>query len=239
MSNSVLKQVETEDGMHRISVYYDEYAECPCTAFDQAFLCLFTYTDSKRLHKDCNWSETECDSNSTMLDALCNLVCQHCDITTKEFTEFIKYDGEDKLCDYDFSEFAHSELECNDLITALQKFGKDIVVTTFELIGYCQGEYVKVVAYCTKERFTEMVSGNTDNWVEDLMKLVPAERTELNAWMWGTVYSVSIEKKVNFTKTYGDGTTLEDYEWVEEECIGGYYMESVDECIELVLENIQ
>lgn len=48
---------EREIGNHRIRIYYDTWAKCPCTNWDMAARYLFEFSDSKSLHGNCNWKD--------------------------------------------------------------------------------------------------------------------------------------------------------------------------------------
>ena len=43
---NLVKQEESKNGKYRVNVYYDEYAESPCTNWDLGATYLFEYKDS-------------------------------------------------------------------------------------------------------------------------------------------------------------------------------------------------
>ena len=72
---NLVKQEESTNGQYRVSVYYDEYAESPCTNWDLGATYLFEYNDSylHRLHNDCSWREVydpKWDSNKHSLSRM-------------------------------------------------------------------------------------------------------------------------------------------------------------------------
>lgn len=73
-----------EIGNHRIKIYYDSCADCPCTSWDLACLYLFEYNDRwhHQLHSECNWKDVfgkYSDGKHTLDDALKVLVQENCD----------------------------------------------------------------------------------------------------------------------------------------------------------------
>ena len=54
---NLVKQEESTNGKYRVSVYYDEYAESPCTNWDLGATYLFEYNDRYFLHNGCTWRE--------------------------------------------------------------------------------------------------------------------------------------------------------------------------------------
>ena len=65
------------------------------------------------------------------------------------------------LYTYDYTYEFIEDLGCEELIQILSDLGKDIFVKEWSTTGYSQGDYVKGIAFCTKERYTKMVSNNT------------------------------------------------------------------------------
>lgn len=70
-------------GDYRISVYYDEYNDCPCTEWCMAGLFIWGidgYGQDTRLCSACNWRELfgkHDDGNHTVCDALRELIAKH------------------------------------------------------------------------------------------------------------------------------------------------------------------
>ena len=92
-------------------------------------------------------------------------------------------------------------------------------------------------AYCTKERFNEMVETPNKKWKEKATELMQDELKECGCWMWGDVYRVKVEEKVYFTKRYKNGEEHEDFEY--EDCEGRltFYCDDYDEALECVKED--
>lgn len=101
---------------------------------------------------------------------------------------------------YEFIE----DLGCKELIQILSDLGKDIFVKEWSTRGYCQGDYIKGIAFCTKERYIKMVSNNTSDWKTQIDKLIDDEVKSIGMWMWGDVKGYVLEKKVKFVKKYKD-----------------------------------
>lgn len=132
------------------------------------------------------------------------------------------------LKDYDFRYELTEFMNKNELIDLI-KFGcKDIVIDEFVLKGYGQGDCVNCIAYCTKERYAKMVNTDTTKWKDKLYDILEGEKDSLNRWMWGGVYGFILEEKVEFTKTYKDGTSEEDFEWKEIDSCWGIYEDPED-----------
>ena len=80
---------EREIGNHRIRIYYDPYAECPCVNWDMAARYLFEYSDSNDLHDDCNWKDWFSESHRhNILDALKYMAADV--ITQKDMIDYLK-----------------------------------------------------------------------------------------------------------------------------------------------------
>lgn len=125
---------------------------------------------------------------------------------------------------YDACEFLEN-LDKDELVSLLQDYGKDIVVKEFSLQGYCQGDYVKGVAFCTKEWYEKYDNTDTTDWEKKAEEIIDTEVECVNRWMWGNVYGFVLEERKDFTKTYADGTSKEDFEWEEVESCWGFFCE--------------
>lgn len=125
-------------------------------------------------------------------------------------------------------------LEESDLVELINKYGKDVVVTSLKTYGSCQGEIQEMFAYFTKERFSKMVETPNKKWKEKAIQLMQSELKECGCWMWGNVYRVEVEEKVYFTKRYGNGEEHEDFEYEDCECGQTFYCEDYDEALEWV-----
>ena len=276
---NLVKQEESKNGKYRVSVYYDEYAESPCTKWDLGAAYLFEYNDhygrTHRLHDDCSWREvydTKWDSNKhSLADAVCSIVKDY--VYDNDIIKYLRngtdsyrlvYNRKDriwqlmynprtcgkeyscvnwwncKLEDLDASELLEN-LDYEDYVDLLTKYGKDIYVKDFTLTGYCQGDSVDVFAFCTKEML-EKRSGRNEKtyktWQEQADAIMECEIDCINHWMWGDVYGYVLEERKNFTKTYEDGEVEEDFEWKEIDSCGGYF-EDPDDIIEETLSGYE
>lgn len=74
-----------EIGDYRITIYQDEDAECPCSAWDLAGVYLWKY--SGILSSACNWEEVLGSSNHSLEEALRVLVCKY--VPQKKIIKYI------------------------------------------------------------------------------------------------------------------------------------------------------
>lgn len=200
------------------------------------------------------------DNKHTMVEALRELVCQYVPqnkvvkfLKDNEVEGWrLHYDKSAHLWKlqtwwkewFDENDFTPSELhgvdyvheltefmEQKDLVSLLQKYGKDIVVKEFTLRGYCQGDCIEGVAFTTKERYSKFCNKDTKNWKKKTDEIIDVDTECVNRWMWGDVYGYVLEEKRNFTKTYEDGEEIEDCEWEEKDSCWGFFCEP-DEVIQ-------
>ena len=91
---NLVKQEESKNGQYRVSVYYDEYAESPCTNWDLGATYLFEYNDRylHRLHNDCSWRDVYnpkyYDNNHSLADAVCSIVQDY--VSDKDIIKYLK-----------------------------------------------------------------------------------------------------------------------------------------------------
>lgn len=274
MSDSLLIKTE-EIGDHRIEIYYDTDAGCPCTDWDMAASYLWEYDRTTRLSSACNWEEVfgkHSNGNHSLMDALRQLVNEH--VQWKELLNYIqkgkldgyrmRYDRSENLWywewydnwqnsqhrgwreifsmapsdlyAYDYTNEFIEDFEQDELIQILSDLGKDIFVKEWSTCGYSQGDYVEGIAFCTKDRYTKMVSTDATDWKNRIDTLIDGEVESLGMWMWGDVKGFVLEKKVPYTKQYHDNEREdeEDFDWEEVGSCWGYYMET-DELIKDVI----
>lgn len=253
-----------EIGDYRITIYQDDDAECPCSAWDLAGVYFWDYSNygcTRHLYSVCS-SEVDAENAEA---ALKELVCKY--VPQKKIIDYINsenvdsfrmrydksdhmwyledlYDGEwynhEEFCPSDLKRFDYREELCdilgeNDFVYLLHDC-KDIAFYEWSSTGYCQGDYVSGYAYCDKERFKEMVDTNTKNWRKRALDLFEGEVNDIGLWMWGDVKGFVLEKKRHYTKMYDDGDTSESYDWEEIDSCWGYYYEDVDDLIEEVIK---
>ncbi len=238
-----------EVGNYRIKIYYDTDMECPCKSWDMAACFLWEYSDSYQLQDVCDWREVfgkYGDSRHSLIDALHKLISKY--VEWKDLLNYFKkgkidgyqlrYDNHDKmwyykeifsispsdLYTYDYTYEFIEDLGCEELIQILSDLGKDIFVKEWSTTGYSQGDYVKGIAFCTKERYTKMVSNNTSDWKTQIDKLIDDEVKSIGMWMWGDVKGYVLEKKVKFVKKYKEEKPPEGEEvlayhpsWIDED----------------------
>ena len=251
-----------EVGNYRIKIYYDTDSACPCESWDMAACFLWECIYLPRLQDVCDWREVfgkHGDSRHSLIDALHKLISEY--VKWKDLLNYFKkgkidgyrlrYDNHDKmwyykeifsispsdLYTYDYTYEFIEDLGCEELIQILSDLGKDIFVKEWSTTGYSQGDYVKGIAFCTKERYTKMVSNNTSDWKTQIDKLIDDEVKSIGMWMWGDVKGYVLEKKVKFVKKYKDKSREDEEgeEWEEVDSCWGYYMET-DELIEEIMK---
>ena len=126
------------------------------------------------------------------------------------------------LYTYDYTYEFIEDLGCEELIQILSDLGKDIFVKEWSTRGYCQGDYIEGIAFCTKERYTKMVSNNTSDWETQIDKLIDDEVKSIGMWMWGDVKGYVLEKKVKFVKKYEDESRENVLKQLEEDVRFGF-----------------
>lgn len=89
---NLVKQEESKNGKYRVSVYYDEYAESPCTNWDLGATYLFEYNDSYQLHNGCSWREVYNpkwdDNKHSLADAVFSIVRDY--VSDKDIVKYLK-----------------------------------------------------------------------------------------------------------------------------------------------------
>lgn len=251
-----------EVGNYRIKIYYDTDSICPCESWDMAACFLWECNYLPRLQDVCDWREVfgkYGDSRHSLIDALHKLISEY--VKWKDLLNYFKkgkidgyrlrYDNHDKmwyykeifsispsdLYTYDYTYEFIEDLGCEELIQILSDLGKDIFVKEWSTTGYSQRDYVKGIAFCTKERYTKMVSNNTSDWKTQIDKLIDDEVKFIGMWMRGDVKGYVLEKKVKFVKKYKDESREDEEgeEWEEVDSCWDYYMET-DELIEEIMK---
>lgn len=257
---------QQEVGDYRISVYQDEYAECPCTAWDLAGVYFWDYPDNgynRGLSGNCSG---EVDAKNAE-DALKELVCKY--VSQKKISDYINsdkvddfrmrydkndrmwylenlYDGKwyehDRYSPYDINERDYRDELCDilgedDFITLLHDC-KDIAFYEWSSTGYCQGDYVNGYAYCDKKRFSKYCDTNTKNWRKRALEIFEGEVEDIGLWMWGDVKGYVLEKKVPYKKVYPDANRkpVDSYDWEQVASCCGEYYHDEDELIKSALE---
>ena len=85
---------QKEIGDYRISIYQDDCAECPCTAWDLTGLYMWEYPDCHKLSEACDWKELfggYDTNNHSIEDALKKLVCEY--VPEKKIIDYINSDA--------------------------------------------------------------------------------------------------------------------------------------------------
>jgi hypothetical protein len=157
----------------------------------------------------------------------------------KGYQEILSISPSD-LHTYDYTGEFVENLEYDELVQVLSDLGKDIFVKKWSTRGYSQGDYVEGFAFCTKERYAEMVDTDTTDWKTKIDTLIDNEVEYIGMWMWGDIKSFVLEKKVEYTKKYHDKEREDEkgFDWEEVDSCCGYYMET-DELIEEVISRHQ
>lgn len=130
-----------------------------------------------------------------------------------------------------------ASLRHGELVQILNDLGNDIIVRDFDSSGYSQGEYVKGIAFCTKDWFEKNAPENIGNWKEEALEYLDGSIKTVEMWMWGDVKGFVLERKASFTKVYDDPDREDEkgHEWEKIDSCWGYYT-SADELIDEVID---
>lgn len=234
-----------EVGDYRIKVYYCRDSECPITNWGLFGSFFFEYSDTHRLHDECNWKTFFYDNKHDLRDVIDAIVMKH--IKQKDIVKYLKkgeaneisftynrgnnvwelkhktspYIGQEffpsDLTDFDYRGELIEDLDDEDLLDIISKYGKDVVAIEWSTRGYSQGDYIKGIAYATKEKYDNEVCDKEGDWKEDCAKIIDNEVKSIGMWMWGDVKGYVLEKKVKFVKKYKDESREDEEgeEWEE------------------------
>lgn len=263
-----------EIGDYRITIYRDEYAECPVKNRTLGACYVFEYLQygHYNLSLDCNWEEWVSDIRGESVESIMRRIAAEM-VEQKDITAYYKEGRvKDVRLIYDSSEcrwalqykssanaewktaleVENNELEDNDYriemlefldesecYALIQKYAKDFVIKKWDSIGYSQGDYIRGIAYATKEHFDKYCGFNAKKyktWQEQAFNVIDAEVKMIGMWAWGDVKRFTLEKKVLYTKVYKDANRKdkECYEWETVDFGGGCFMEN-DEIVNEVL----
>lgn len=236
-----------EVGDYRIKVYYCHDSECPITNWGLFGSFFFEYSDMHRLHDECNWKTFFYENKHDLRDVIDAIVMKH--IEQKDIVKYLKkgeangisftynrggnvwelkhktspYIGQEffpsDLTDFDCRGELIEDLDDEDLLDIISKYGKDVVAIEWSTRGYSQGDYIKGIAYVTKEKYDNEVCNKEGDWKEDCAKIIDNEVKSIGMWMWGDVKGYVLEKKVAFTKKYKDKSREDEdcEEWEEDD----------------------
>lgn len=179
-----------EVGDYRIKVYYCRDSECPITNWGLFGSFFFEYSDTHRLHDECNWKTFFYDNKHDLRDVIDAIVMKH--IEQKDIVKYLKkgeangisftynrggnvwelkhktslYIGQEfspgDLKDFDCRGELIEDLDDEDLLDIISKYGKDVVAIEWSTRGYNQGDYIKGIAYVTKEKYDKDESLDKD-----------------------------------------------------------------------------
>lgn len=79
------------------------------------------------------------------------------------------------LKDFDYRGELIEDLDDEDLLDIISKYGKDVVAIEWSTRGYSQGDYIKGIAYVTKEKYDNEVCDKEGDWKEDCAKIIDNE----------------------------------------------------------------
>lgn len=129
----------------------------------------------------------------------------------------------------------------DDLMAIIENCAKDVVIKYWSSCGYSQGDNMIGISYITKEQFDKTCgfSGKYATWQEQAVAVIDSEIKCIEIWAWGDVKGYVLEKKVPFTKVYGeeDREDEEDFEWEEVSSCWGFYMETEELIKEVISEH--
>ena len=162
-----------EVGNYRIKVYYCHDSECPITNWGLFGSFFFEYSDMHRLHDECNWKTFFYDNKHNLRDVIDAIVMKH--IEQKDIVKYLKkgeangisftynrgnnvwelrhktspYIGQEfspsDLTDFDYRGELIEDLDDEDLLDIISKYGKDVVAIEWSTRGYSQGYYNKFI----------------------------------------------------------------------------------------------
>lgn len=211
-----------EVGDYRIKVYYCRDSECPITNWGLFGSFFFEYSDMHRLHDECNWKTFFYDNKHDLRDVIDAIVMKH--IEQKDIVKYLKkgeangisftynrggnvwelkhktspYIGQEffpsDLTDFDCRGELIEDLDDEDLLDIISKYGKDVVAIEWSTRGYSQGDYIKGIVYVTKEEYDNEVCNKEGDWKEDCAKIIDNEVKSIGMWMWGDVKGYVLEK---------------------------------------------
>lgn len=211
-----------EVGNYRIKVYYCHDSECPITNWGLFGSFFFEYSDMHRLHDECNWKTFFYDNKHNLRDVIDAIVMKH--IEQKDIVKYLKkgeangisftynrgnnvwelrhktspYIGQEfspsDLTDFDYRGELIEDLDDEDLLDIISKYGKDVVAIEWSTRGYSQGDYIKGIAYVTKEKYDNEVCDKEGDWKEDCAKIINNEVKSIGMWMWGDIKGYVLEK---------------------------------------------
>lgn len=212
-----------EVGDYRIKVYYCHDSECPITNWGLFGSFFFEYSDMHRLHDECNWKTFFYDNKHDLRDVIDAIVMKH--IKQKDIVKYLKkgeangisftynrgsnvwelkhktspYIGQEflpgDLKDFDYRGELIEDLDDEDLLDIISKYGKDVVAIEWSTRGYSQGDYIKGIAYVTKEKYDNEVCNKEGDWKEDCAKIIDNEVKSIGMWMWGDVKGTFLKRR--------------------------------------------
>lgn len=245
MSNKVFELIRDNK---KVEIFQDIDPMCPCRDWDMVTRFLFGYSDSRdgSLSPYCNYEDfTKEARDCTIKEAVEELVLKHVSGTQifnfckKEglirYNSSTKYweadDGEEytkkEIISFDWCDAPFHDAELSDLVSLLDRHGKDIVIEEFSSRGYCQGDYIEGIIYTTKERF-ENLHGKQKNWKQVAKERIHGDLEIMEKWFWGDVYGFISYENVKVEKHFPELPDREDetcYEWEEKYSCWGFYDE--------------
>lgn len=175
-----------EVGNYRIKIYYDDYSgESPIINWDMCGLYFFEYSDTSRLHDECNWKTFFYNNNHRLRDVLEAIVVEH--VKQEDIIKYLKegkannvsfiYNGSTHLWELRYESFSYVQeeflpedledldyktelIEClddEDLLKIINEYEKDVLVKEWSTRGHSQGDYVEGIAYVTKDRYEKNI----------------------------------------------------------------------------------
>lgn len=245
MSNKVFELIRDNK---KVEIYQDIDPMCPCCDWDMVTKFLFGYSDSRdgRLSPYCNYEDfTKEARDCTIHEAVEELVLRH--VSGTQIFNFCKkegliyYNSSTKLWEAETGdEFTKKEIielkwgadpfheaELSDLVSLLDRHGKDILIEEFSSSGYCQGDYIEGVIYVTKDRYKKM-DGTPGDWKAKAREDMRRELEIMEKWFWGDVYGFISYENVKVEKHFPelpDRPVETYYEWEQKDSCYGFYDE--------------
>lgn len=191
-------------------MYYCRDSECPITNWGLFGSFFFEYSDTHRLHDECNWKTFFYDNKHNLRDVIDAIVMKH--IEQKDIVKYLKkgeangisftynrggnvwelkhktslYIGQEfspgDLKDFDCRGELIEDLDDEDLLDIISKYGKDVVAIEWSTRGYNQGDYIKGIAYVTKEKYDNEVCNKEGDWKIEKYKRAKTELSYTDIW---------------------------------------------------------
>lgn len=194
--------------------------------------------DLNKLYKEIE--EAEVSLNAKRLKYIKEALAENNGIIKLKFKEFKEFKETNDA--FDFDDQFPVIIEINGIpmfLTEVYVKKNDFRIVLLDYDDMTLGDYIKGIAYATKEKYDNEVCDKEGDWKEDCAKIIDDEVKSIGMWMWGDVKGYVLEKKVAFTKKYKDESREDEdcEEWEEVDSCWGCYEETDELIKEVMIEN--